>query len=466
MTTDPHLPLYAIQLFNSDLEVRWSNALNRLLTTFVFTLSQIFFVVAAHSDQLDGIKEFDNGDPALADEVNANNLILSNKAQDLEARIKLLEDTSDRLVRITPGPSGRVASDAMRLSSSNQAEEGELVELLGGKLILEDVDCRTDPYALNRLYVDNSQYSYIQFTIIGDCYGDISRTTLGEAAPEGTYPYIQEHAQVISIYPGEDPDNPGNPASARIIPNVDSGWTSLYASFGGALYINGVDIVVGDDYTGVLFSRGSTGDLHDVTITLNTDYQTGVRVQHAANPYLGNVTIQGNPEAAAARGLFLLNNAATYLYGDLSLSGARQGIVAIAGSSLFSWGRPADVQTPSSSDYAFWVDSAHIGLGSVTTNGSIWVREGGDASLGELTFSGDEIRVDNDGFISMVPKKADGAVMDNADLNAILNCNGLATAAIMDSTATDGSANEIANTECFNTSQWEDFVNSVLSGGG
>ena len=84
--------------------------------------------------------------------------------------------------------------------------------------------------------------------------------------------------------------------------------------------------------------------------------------------------------------------------------------------------------------------------------------------MGELTFSGNEIRVDNDGFISMVPKTSDGAVMDNADLNAILNCNGLATAAIMDSTATDGSANEIANTECFNTSQWEDFVNSVLNG--
>ena len=62
------------------------------------------------------------------------------------------------------------------------------------------------------------------------------------------------------------------------------------------------------------------------------------------------------------------------------------------------------------------------------------------------------------------PKTSDGALMDNADLNAILNCNGLATAAIMDSTATDGSANEIANTECFNTSQWEDFVNSVLNG--
>ena len=435
-----------------------------LPSVLVLFLSSALFSGTAQSDQLDGITEFDNGAPALADEVNANNLIFSNKAQDLEARIKLLEDTSDRLVRIGTDSSGRVSRDVMRLPSSREAKEGELVELVGGKLILEDVDCRTDPYALNRLYVDNSQYSYILFTIIGDCYGDISRTTLGEAAPEGTYPYIQEHAQVIAIYPAEDPDNPGNLASSRIIPNIDSDRTGLVASFGGALYINGVDIVVGGDSWGVLFSRGSTGDLHDVTITLRDNGGTGIRVQHAASPYLGSVTIQGNTEAPSARGLFLLNNAATYLYGGLSISGTSQGILAIAGSSLFSWDRSADVQTPNSSDYAFWLDSAHVGLGSVTTNGSIWVREGGDLSLGELTFSGNEIRVDNDGFISMVPKTADGTVMNNTDLNGILNCNGLATAAIMDSTATDGSANEIANTECFNTSQWEDFVNSVLNG--
>jgi len=431
--------------------------------TLSLLIGSIFFSGAVKPDQLDGIKEFDNGDPALANEVNANNLIFSNKAQDLEARIKLLEDTSDRLVRIDTGASGRVSRDAMRLPESREAREGELVELVGGKLILEDVDCSTDPYAMNRLYIDNSQYSYIQFTIIGDCYGDLSRTTLGEQAPEGVYPYIQEHAQVISIYAAEDPNNPGNPASARIIPNVDSGWTSLVASFGGALYINGVDIVVGDDYTGVLFSRGSTGDLHDVTITLSTDYQTGVRVQHAANPYLGNVTIQGNSETPANRGLLLLNNAAAYQYGDLSISGAYSGIVALAGSSLFSWSRPANVQTPNSTDYALWIDSAHVALGNVTTNGSIWVREGGDLSIGDLFFSGSEIRIDNNGYVFMVPKTTDGTIMDSTALNAILNCNGLATAVIMNSTATDGSASEVSNSECFNTSQWENFVNSVLT---
>lgn len=427
-------------------------------------LASVFFSGMVKPDQLDGIKEFDNGAPALANEVNDNNLILSNKAQDLETRIKLLEDTSDRLIRIDTGSSGRVSRDAMRVPDSRETREGELVELVGGKLILTAVDCRTDPYALNRSYVENSRFSTIEFGIIGDCYGDLPRTTFGEAAPEGTYPYIQEHAQVIGIYPAEDPDNPGNEASARIIPNPDSGWTSLVASFGGALYINGVDIVMGDDYTGVLFSRGSTGDLHNVNITLKNNYQVGIRVQHAANPYLGNVTIQGDPQSPSARGLFLLNNAAVYLYGSLSISGASTGIEAIAGSSLFSWGKPVDVQTPNSSDTAFWIDSAHISMGDVITNGSIWVREGGDMTLGELTFSGDEIRIDNNGYLLMVPKNADGTLMNNTALDTILSCNGLATAVILDSTATDDSANDIANSKCLSTSQWQNFINSVLAG--
>lgn len=433
--------------------------------TIALLLASIVFSGTVKPDQLDGIKEFDNGDRALANEVNANNLIFSDKAQELQARIKLLEDTSDRLVRIDTGSTGRVSRDAMRLPDSREAREGELVELVGGKLILAAVDCRTDPYALNRSYVDNSRFSTIEFGIIGDCYGDLPRTTFGEPAPEGTYPYIQEHAQVIGIYPAEDPDNPGNPASARIIPNPDSGRTGLVASFGGALYIDSVDIVVGNDYTGVLFSRGSTGDLNNVTITMNGNYQIGIRVQHAANPYLGNVTIQGDSQAPSAQGLYLLNNAAVYLYGSLSISGATTGVEAIAGSSLFTWSRPVEVQTPNSSDVAFWVDSAHIQMGNVITNGSIWVREGGDMTMRELTFSGDEIRVDNNGYLFMVPKNADGTTMNNTALNAILNCNGLATAVIMDSTAFDGSANEIANSECFNTSQWENFVNSVLTGG-
>ena len=186
-------------------------------------------------------------------------------------------------------------------------------------------------------------------------------------------------------------------------------------------------------------------------------------MQHAANPYLGNVTIQGGAEAPALRGLMLLNNAAAYQYGNLSISGADTGITALAGASLHSWSRPANVQTPNSSDYALWVDSAHIGLGNVTTNGAIWVREGGDLVVGELTFSGSEIRIDNNGYLFMVPKATDGAIMDSAALNAILNCNGLATAVIMNSTATDGSASEVSNSECFNTSQWENFVNSVLT---
>jgi hypothetical protein len=85
-------------------------------------------------------------------------------------------------------------------------------------------------------------------------------------------------------------------------------------------------------------------------------------------------------------------------------------------------------------------------------------------TLGELTFSGDEIRIDNNGYLLMVPKNADGTLMNNTALDAILSCNGLATAVILDSTATDDSANDIANSKCLSTSQWQNFINSVLAG--
>jgi len=437
----------------------------RLLFSWIFSGLIALQGSLSLADQLSGIKEFSDGTPALAKDVNDNNLVISDKAQELEERILLLENTSDRLVRID-GAAGRVSRSAMKDPRNASSAQGTLVELFGGKLILENIDCTNDPYALNRTYLQNSRFSYIQFTIIGDCYGDLSRRSLGETLDPDEPLYIQEHAQVLAIYPAEDPQNPGSEAAARIIANPDSDALSLNVSFGGALYIHNVDLVAGtNDVNGVLYSRGSTGTLSNVKITLQGGGQTGIRVQHASSPYLANVTIE-SPSEPSVRGLFLLNNAAVYSYGQLTISGVATGILAISGAQLHSWGAPATISHPDSAanKVSLWIDdSARVSLGSVVATGDIWVREGGDLSVGELTFSGNEIRIDNNGMIGMVPKNSEGAVMSSAELNSILNCTGLATAAIMDSTAADGSANEIPNSECFNTSQWEDFINSLLA---
>ena len=128
----------------------------------LFVLVMALCSVGGLADQLPGIAEFTDGEPALAEEVNGNNLVISDKAQELEARILQLENVSDRLVR---------DEDTARYGGARSAEPsaaatnvGGLTELLGGKLYLDNIDCNADPHALNKAYIDNSQYSYIQFT--------------------------------------------------------------------------------------------------------------------------------------------------------------------------------------------------------------------------------------------------------------------------------------------------------------
>ena len=65
----------------------------------LFVLVMALCSVGGLADQLPGIAEFTDGEPALAEEVNGNNLVISDKAQELEARILQLENVSDRLVR-------------------------------------------------------------------------------------------------------------------------------------------------------------------------------------------------------------------------------------------------------------------------------------------------------------------------------------------------------------------------------
>ena len=444
-----------------------------ILTRGQFLVGMFLNVVIcqnAVADQLNGIKEFSDGTKALATEVNNNNLVLSDKAQELESRVELLENTSSRLVRTnqTSGRVGRAAIVADGAGPTSRSDGSQLVELQGGKLILEGIDCNQAPYALNRAYIENSRFSYIEFSIIGDCYGDLSRRTFGAAEFEPPA-YVQEHAQVITLYPAEDPSSLGNPVEARIVPNPDSGMVGLSASFGGGLYIIGVDVVVGvNDFRGILFSRGAAGTLRDVTITMPGNGPAGIVVQHAANPYLADVTITGDPAAPYRMGIGLLNNAAVYSYGSyINIEHAGIGVQAVAGASLFSWaGTAMDINVSDAGNgfNSIWVDSAHIDLGNIRTNGDIWVREGGDLILGEVRLEeGAKVRVDSNGFLSMVPIDPENdSVLSSQQLDAVLNCNGLATVNVLDSRAYDGTASEIPNTVCLNNEGWNELRRLVL----
>ena len=318
--------------------------------------------IAANSQQLPGIKEFADGQPALASEVNNNNRVISETmtaaADALAERISLLERTSDRLVVIDPSGTSRLGGLRMSDATSGRATETTTAEVLGGKLIIENVDCTADPYALNRQYVEYSRFSYLLFLIKGDCYGELSSLRLGDenfdAEAAGGF-NVQEHAQVVAIYQN-DADRMNGAPRPKIIPNPDCALNGelinaygaeiastcsriyLFASFGGALYINSVDIEMGPwDNQGVLFSRGAQGEVNNSNITMaSLDYSSGIRIQHGASPYLSNVTIQGNENVEGQVGLSMRNNAAAYLYGPISVAGTHIALEMEAGSSIFS----------------------------------------------------------------------------------------------------------------------------------
>lgn len=278
------------------------------------------------ADQLPGIKEFQDSTPAIAQEVNDNNRVLSDKAQDLEARILQLENVSERLVREEDADRNGRAGEPIPKSGV-----GGMVQLVGGKRILSGIDCNADPHALSKAYQQNIRFKYVGFYIIGNCYGHFALTDSENVSANSPWDELQEHGQVVSI--GSDYGEPGGvSAKPKLIPHPVTGTMSLVGSFGGGLYIENVDIEVGaDSGAGVLFSRGTTGDLGRSTVTCTAAGNSvrGIMVQNGAAPYLYGVTIKD-----CDTGIFSLNNTATTVYGNVSITSARIGIYLTQNASL------------------------------------------------------------------------------------------------------------------------------------
>lgn len=296
------------------------------LRAFLAALLVLLNSSVAWADQLPGITEFQDNTPAVAEEVNDNNMVLSDKAQDLEARVKQLEDVSDRLVR---------EDDAARYGRSGdptpRSGAGGMVQLVGGKRILYGVNCNQDPHALSKAYQQNIRFKYVQFHIIGNCFGHFTLVDSENTPAEPPWPELQEHGQVVSIV-SDFGEEGGVATKPKLIPHPVTNTMSLIGSFGGGLYIDNVDVDVGMSAGfGVLFSRGTTGDLgrSTVTCTANNNSVRAVQIQNGAAPYLFGVTIKN-----CDTGIISMNNTATTVYGGITIENARMGINLLQGASF------------------------------------------------------------------------------------------------------------------------------------
>ena len=432
-----------------------------------WTLLGLLVSHPAISDQLPGIKEFADGNPALSAEVNANNLVLSDKTQELAARIKLLEDTSTRLIR-----DEAVARYSRSTASQTAAQEANtsglglgLRELEGGKLILDNVDCTNDPLALNKAYIEYSRFKDITFVIRGDCYGDY--WLIDGNNPEAGV--RQEFGQSVNItgWIGDDPQNPLS--RPRLIPNPITNNLSLSGSFGGGLYLSNLIIVGGNQLDVILFSRGATGSVGNVDIQCaRTDGQlsVGARVQNGAVPYFtGNVTVSG-----CDIGMWVFNNSTVSLYGSLSLQAKEVGLWVTQNSSVNTVLFRNAVIDINSDNTAMSIDNSTIELGwNSSPNYAVMIVDGHlnfDASRVELHVpvrwdSASNITLSNSNvdwfpLISDGDPTLDSNYLDSAGLTGRATCKGKSTL----NTKNRITAQEITIDGCWTDSQWTSLFSS------
>lgn len=199
-----------------------------------------------------------------------------------------------------------------------------------------EVNCEEDPYALINAYHDNIEYSKLVIGIQGDCLGDISYT-----ADYGTY--TQEFSQSIIIYGITN-------ANAAIIPrpkvsdcgnssSPTGGRVGLVASFQGSISLSNLDLRLGEcDSFGVLYSRGAGGTVENISISGHpvTPNQKLLVVRHNSIIYAGNMSITGTADNTV--GVEVFNGGVIYSYGSPVVSVTGNALQMYAGGGFFSYG--------------------------------------------------------------------------------------------------------------------------------
>ena len=254
--------------------------------------------------------EFENGQIASADEINAN--------------FQALKDSIDAV------------------NSTDRAFSLE-------------VNCEEDPYALINAYHANIEFSSLNIGIRGECFGDIWWT-----ADYGSY--TQEFAQRVAIYGITD-------ANAGIIPrpkisecgnsgSPTGGRAGLLASFQGSLFLRNLNLSLGEcDSFGVLYSRGAGGNVEGVSISGHpaTANQNLLVVRHNSIIYIGNVSITGAGDDTV--GISIFNGGVIYSYGSPAVSVAGTALSMYAGGGFFSYG--ADISF--SGQTAMYISKSRFG---------------------------------------------------------------------------------------------------------
>jgi hypothetical protein len=449
--------------------IRGKKRMRKLMLASCLGISMVS--TSGFADQLEGIVPFENNTPADANDVNNNNLILSDKAQDLDARVRQLEDVSTRLIR---EDSAARFSTPVSSSANTGTEVGGLRKLDGGKLLLDNIDCTADPHALNRAYIEYSRFKDITFIITGDCYGDYTLRD-PEDPSQG---FIQEFGQSIGIQ-GNIGEN-GELPFPRLIPHPISGYLSLVGSFGGGLYLRNLEIIAPDFGAAVLYSRGATGSMSNVNIQCgqeapteipsNSTWSQGIRVQNGAVPYLeGNISIKG-----CRMGLWALNGSTVALYGDLAVEYAREGMTIQKNSSATLWlspNRDATIDIENT-ETAIIVSDSVVQLGWPGTNkimdvgGDISIRSSNvdfNATL-QLLDPESTISIENsDVSMALISSGSDAtqteAYLDNTALANRLTCSGNSVVDVHNK----ANSTLIPISQCWDKNDWNQHINPPAS---
>lgn len=270
-----------------------------------------------------------------------------------------------------------------------------------------EVDCTDDPWGLQKAYRQGVNYRELNFATAGTCYGDIFIVLDEEGAPvvnDGIPQRYQVKGQSINIHPSGD-------GRVAIIPNPVSGITNLAASFGGGLYLDQVDITLGEnDSFGVLFSRNGHGDIYASTITGNrTDYGHGVAVQEGAQVYISDLTVTNlhtgissfNGGVLRFLGPIVIENT---LYGitgrssvfrqqaEITLAASNDNLALSHGSSWLGWGMSLTANGAPS-----YIDNTSFEVGHYQSDANLY---GSGAKLMVEQFTANRVEINNNSNLS------------------------------------------------------------------
>ncbi|MDU0112894.1 hypothetical protein RT723_07755 [Psychrosphaera aquimarina] len=254
----------------------------RLSQKYLIPFISITSLSALAADPVPNV--FTAGTPAKAAEVNANfqHLVTATTVNEealaaLDAKIAEMEDSE------------------VPLSPLSQLKDGE-IELA--------VDCTNNPSDLLEKYQANAYFTNVNFSITGECYGDIRFIKGNPDDDEDNDRRIQLASQSVHLYAADAEQR------ASIIPNPDTQQVRLDNGLGGGLYISNLDIKAGtnDIFNAIGFYRGGHGSVNNTVITgvgsSDNTYIAAIVAQEGAQVYINGVTAN-----EFDTGVFARNNA-------------------------------------------------------------------------------------------------------------------------------------------------------------